>query len=278
MSNLTRTMGDWSDEAAKQDEEAGGQSTSAFLEKLPEGDTVLRFLPPKPDQRSPFAIAHTHWFNRTDGSRGMVNCPRMLVKTFADRGYDTTGLNGFCPLCAKMEELRKSKNIPDQKKAKKLIPKLRVYANVIDRENESVGPQVFAFGKMVYDDLMKIRNNPKKGGKFTDPEKGRDIIITREGTGQNDTKYSCAASMEMSPIHPDPGQVDEWMEQAHDLSQYLDVPTAEEVIAKVKGDDEEGGEEAPARGKGARAPRPAARGGSATDDATAFDPNELDTE
>ena len=254
MANLVK-YGDWSDEQAKIDAEAA-RAPSEFLEALAEGDTTLRFLPPKVGKKSPFVVSYVHWVVRqTDGQRFPVNCPRMMA-------------SAPCPVCQQMDTLRASKSPADNAKAKKLFPKARICANVIDRDAEDKGVQVFRFGKMIYEGLMRVRNNPKLGGRFTDPEQGRDIIITRKGKGQQDTEYSVAAALEKSPAAADPGQFDEWMDAAYDLDQFLHVDDAAEIIRKIKGEDSEEPPARPARG--------AARGQSASDDAITFDPNEFE--
>ena len=56
------------------------------------------------------------------------------------------------------------------------------------------GTQVFAFGKMIYEQLRSIRNDPDSGGDFTHPETGFDIIIERTGSGKFDTAYDVRAA------------------------------------------------------------------------------------
>lgn len=249
------TVNEWDDETAAKDKEQSEQGTGGqFLEALPEGDTVLRFLPPIGQRKSPFATAYVHWITLPTGERRKVNCPRMMAKQ-------------PCEVCAKAEKLRASRNPADQKAGKKLFPKMSVYANVIDRGAEHNGVQVYGFGKTVFEGLVAIRQNPKKGGKFVGVEDGRDIIITRKGKGQFDTEYSVAADMSVSPLHMDPGQADEWLEAAPDLDQFLVVLTPEDFRAKIRGEDS---------GESARPARGAARGQSVSDDAATFNPDEFE--
>ena len=229
--------GAWDDEAAAQDAKAKDSSGSQFLPALAEGDTELRFLPPKPGKRSPLAVAYVHWVTRADQTRTKVNCPRMMSRLIRERGGEVPEGVGGCPLCEKADKLRASKSNADQLAAKKLWPKLSVYANVIDRANENAGPQVYGFGKSVHEQLLAIRANPRKGGQFVDPEKGRDLIVARKGKGQMDTEYSVSAALDASPLHADPGVADEWLEAAADLDQFLKVPTPDEIRQQVMGGD-----------------------------------------
>lgn len=260
MSNLTK-WGEWSEDAAREDAGRASAGQRNYM-KLGEGDNIVRFLPPRIGKPSPFAVSYSHYFDLPTGDKVSFNCPRMMAKR-------------SCIVCAKGDQLRASTHAHDQKAGKKLFPRLRVFANVIDRNNESLGVQVLAFGKTIMDSLTAIRQNPRKGGNFTHPESGRDIVITRKGTSQFDTEYSITPDVAASPLHADPGQADEWLETAYDLDTFLTVLSDEEIRAKVRGEtvDPE-----PQRGRlpqrGAPAPQ---RGRSVEDDATRFDPSEFDT-
>lgn len=262
MSNLTK-WGDWSEEAVQQDKAAATAGQRNYL-KLGEGDTIVRFLPPKIGKSSPLAVTYSHYLDLPTGDKVSFNCPRMMP-----------GARRACIVCAKGDQLRSSSNPHDQKAGKRMFPRLRVYANVIDRENEALGVQVLAFGKTIMDALTSIRQNPRKGGNFTHPETGRDVIITRKGTGQMDTEYTVTADMTASPLHPDPGQADEWLEAAYDLDQFLTVLSEDEIRAKVRGEQ---ADPEPQRGRlTGNTARPAARapvqprGRSVEDDVASMD-------
>lgn len=254
MSDLVK-WGDWGDDAAKQDAAVTKAGQKSYL-KLVEGDNVMRFLPPRIGKSTPFAATHNHYMELPDGRKVSFNCPRMMAKR-------------PCMVCAKGEQLRQSRNMADQKAGKRLFPRLRVYANVIDRSNEALGVQIYAFGKGIMDDLTSIRQNPRKGGNFTHPETGRDIIISRTGTGQFDTEYAVNPDVSVSPLHADPGVADEWLETAYDLDPFATVLSDDEIRAKIRGEEPE---EKPATKviSGNRA-APAQRGRSVEDDVDSFD-------
>jgi len=222
MSNLSK-WGEWNDDAAAQDAAATRAGQKSYM-KLVEGDNVVRFLPPRPGKGSPFAATFSHYMELPDGRKVSFNCPRMMAKR-------------ACIVCAKGEQLRTSRSMNDQKAGKKLFPRIRVYANVIDRNNEALGVQILAFGKGVMESLTALRQNPRKGGNFTHPETGRDIIITRKGTGQFDTEYTVSPDVSTSPLHADPGQADEWLEFAYDLDPFMAVLSDEEIRLKVRGEE-----------------------------------------
>jgi len=61
--------------------------------------------------------------------------------------------------------------------AKKLYPKMRAYAAVIVRGEESKGVRLWSFGKQVYQSLLNIMLD-EDYGDITDPKTGRDIKVT----------------------------------------------------------------------------------------------------
>jgi len=222
MSNLVK-WGEWGDEAAAQDAAATKAGQKSYM-KLVEGDNVVRFLPPRIGKTTPLCTTFSHYMELPDGRKVSFNCPRMMAKR-------------ACIVCAKGEQLRNSRSMTDQKAGKRLFPRIRVYANVIDRNNEALGVQILAFGKGIMDDLTKIRQDRRKGGNFTHPETGRDIIITRKGIGQFDTEYSVSPDVSASPLHADPGQADEWLEMAYDLDPFGTVLSDDDIRAKVRGEE-----------------------------------------
>jgi len=249
MSNLTK-WGDWGDDAAAQDAAATKAGQKSYL-KLVEGDNVIRFLPPLPGKGSPLATTFNHYMELPDGRKVSFNCPRLMAKR-------------ACIVCAKGEQLRNSRNMVDQKAGKRLFPRVRVYANVIDRNNEALGVQIFAFGKGILESLTAIRGNPRKGGNFTHPMTGRDIIIHRKGTGQFDTEYSVNPDVQASPLHSDPSTADMWLEMAYDLDPFMTVLDDATIRAKVSGEEPE---------QQAVKTIPVQKGRSIEDDADSFDPD-----
>ena len=66
--------------------------------------------------------------------------------------------------------------------AKKLYPKMRCYAAVIVRGEESEGVRLWAFGKQVYQSLLNVMLDPDYGD-ITDPESGTDIVLNYDVPG-----------------------------------------------------------------------------------------------
>ena len=202
-------------ELDRQDAQVAATSTvGADFMKLTPGKNVVRFLPlsAADTRKSPFAVVNEHFFERPDGTRVRFACPRLMESE-------------PCPVCKEADRLRRTGNPIDREQAFELYPRLRVYANVIDRQQPESGPRILAFGKTIWEGLKKIRKDSDEGGDFTDPsEDGFDIIVRREGTGKMDTKYTVQPARNDSEL-ADLGVIDrQW-----DLDKYTHVPKLSEV-------------------------------------------------
>lgn len=205
----------------KQSAVADALGGADFL-KLVEGANVLRFLPPLEGQDSPFRITAMHYIDAVPGlpnKKLVFACPQHELKQ-------------ACPACQRAAELSRSLNPIDREQGKKFAAGLRIYANVIDRNNPDAGPRVLAFGKQIWDQLKSILNNPRSGGNFLDPtEKGFDIVINRKGTGQFDTEYTCLPDRNNSPLHVDDAIAQEIIDMQHDLESHVTPIVPEELVA-----------------------------------------------
>jgi len=83
------------------------------------------------------------------------------------------------------QKLKASGNKEDYQLSKKLEAKMRTFAPVIVRGEESQGVKLWGFGKTVYQELLSIIADPDYGD-ISDPINGRDITLefkTAEETG-----------------------------------------------------------------------------------------------
>jgi len=202
-------------EAVDQEREEATKTGGEFI-KVKEGQNVYRFLPPIGAMRSPFVLAHQHYIE-LPGMKNAVsfNCPRVMSQQ-------------PCPACQKMEQLRGTGNKADYDVAGKLFPSLRVYAFVIDRDAPELGPQKYAFGKKVLEQLNTIRADKVAGGDFTDPtEDGFDIVVNRTGQGLK-TVYQVSAARASSPL----GDM-AWIEMQGNLLSYARVDSYEDILQKL---------------------------------------------
>jgi len=247
------------DTAAEEQEQLDKEGSAGFM-KLTVGKNVVRILPPAAGKKTPFQVVYQHYVDLPDGGRYSFACPRMMAKE-------------HCPVCNEAAGLARSKNSEDSKRARDLMPKRRVFAVVLNRKDESAGPQILGFGKQIHEALIQLRRDEDMGGNYTHPIKGIDVIIDRQGTGKFDTKYTVNLARKPRPIVDDAALLDELRLQMPDLSMLARVPSAEEITAKMNG------EEPPARsGGGGGARRSGGQRRANAQDATFSDGNTIDAE
>jgi hypothetical protein len=219
MSNAIVNYGSYDIEAADTEHEDLSRGGGNYM-KLEVGRNVVRFLPPPPGRNTPFVTTFQHFLNLPGIAEPVIfNCPRLMAR----RG---------CPACAKGEKLKATGNPKDADAARDFWSSRRVFASVVDRNDEDAGPKILGFGKMIHEALVAIRRDEDAGGDFTHPEEGFDVIIERTGSGKTDTRYTVRPARKSSPL----GNF-EWIETQPDLRHLAKVPTIEEIKAMVNPDD-----------------------------------------
>lgn len=177
-----------------------------FTTVLPKGITSaekrIRILPTK-DGSSPFVEVYFHEV-QVDGK---------WVKL-----YDPKQDGKRSPLNEVYEGLMMSGEDADRELARQYRARKFYIVKVIDRDNEADGPKFWRFkfnskGDGVFDKIYPIFKNK---GDITDPETGRDLIVTlgltKSGNGKEYTSVNSIIPEDKEPLHTDPEQVKEWIE------------------------------------------------------------------
>jgi len=149
--------------------------------------------------------------------------------------------NRECPIC----ELRKrliTQDAPEEE-WKALNPKRRMLYNVVvydSPQEEAKGVQVWEvawwLSERIFIELCAI---PTKGGHiqridFADPDDGKSIAFTRQGTGAQNTTFLGHKFVDRQGPIPD-----EILEKTYTLDKIIHIPTQEElekVVAQVSGE------------------------------------------
>lgn len=196
-----------------------------FTTVLPKGiknaEKRIRILPTK-DGSSPFVEVYYHevqvdgkWVKLYDPKQD--GQPSPLNEVYA--GLMMTGVDA-------------DRELARQYRARKFF-----IVKVIDRDNEADGPKFWRFkfnskGDGVFDKIYPIFKNK---GDITDVEEGRDLIVSlglsKSGNGKEYTSVNSIINEDKSPLHTDPDQVKEWVEDALTYSdvyakkpfEYLDM-------------------------------------------------------
>ena len=197
-----------------------------------EGKNTIRILPWK---NVFFFKAILHYgFKRAGGGKRDMAYPCLLMDEEAKS----------CPVCDYYEKLSKSSDEDKAKLAQRIRPVTKYYVNLFDRDRLQDGIRMFGFsGKMMK--ALRGYLEDEDYGDITDPEEGRDVILTREGTGFTTTSYEIRVRAKSSPV-----DYKGWEEELHELdkevvTQEVDKEFLEKQVASLKkilsGDEEEAG-------------------------------------
>jgi hypothetical protein len=105
----------------------------------------------------------------------------------------------------------------DRELAKQYRARKFYIVKVIDRDNEADGPKFWRFkfsskGDGVFDKIYPIFKNK---GDITDVNEGRDLIVSlvlsKSNNGKDYTSVNSIINEDKSPLHTDPEQVEEWV-------------------------------------------------------------------
>lgn len=185
-----------------------------------EGRNVIRILPEVGEMDFFFQEVGRHNFPDSDDR---VYCPRF-----------TSGGELDCPICEMVWELYDAGDNASKELAKQIRVRKSYWVNIINRDDETAGPQIFTPGVMIFSELTSLINDPDYGDIFN-IEDGFDITIEREGTGRYDTVYYTRARPRPSPLSDDDAQIDQWLDAAKDLS-YVEVSMDPEEDKDLAGD------------------------------------------
>ncbi len=156
------------------------------LSKLDPGTYVFRLLPAKPSRRSPLVVRGTHFFKRGEKEKVLAYPCAKAQWSKPCKGCDAVAAvhaaaqaNPALAAVAKEMESNFSFTVAAVDTAVPFNP---------EAPGDSI---VLLEGKrMVYNDLLDLRKNPR-GGDYSNPLTGFAIEITKRGSGMN-TEYKTA--------------------------------------------------------------------------------------
>jgi hypothetical protein len=103
--------------------------------------------------------------------------------------------------------------------AKKLEPKLRIFAPVIVRNEEDKGVRLWEFGKEMYLELLSMAED-EDIGDYTDVMDGRDFIVDTVGpevTGTKFNKSSIRVRTKTTSLSENNDQIKTWLAEQPDV-------------------------------------------------------------
>ena len=182
----------------------GGKKTdyAANFWKPKEGaKTQVRIVPYKYNKDFPFSELYFYFG---------IGKPRMLALS----NFEETD-----PILEFATKLRKSGDQTNIDLAKKLFPKLRIFAPVVVRGEEDKGVRFWEFGKMVYQELLGVMAD-EDYGDITDVASGRDItieVIPAKETGKMYNTTTVRVKPNQTPLAPEAPTVESLLENQKDI-------------------------------------------------------------
>ena len=161
----------------------------------------IRFVPSKFDTGTCFREIYLHY--------GLKTYPIVALTNFGEKDP----VVDFC------ESLRKTSDKENWSLAKKLEPKMRIFAPVIVRGEEDKGVRLWEFGLTTYKQLLATADD-EDYGDFTDITDGRDFTL--EGTetetaGRPSISCQVRIKPKSTPLSTDATAVEKWLTDQPDV-------------------------------------------------------------
>jgi len=161
-----------------------------------EGKYQIRIVPSKLDKNNPFKEVFVHY--------GFSKFPIYALTNWGEKD----------PIVEFAKQLKQTSDKESWKLAKKLEPKMRVFAPVIVRGEEDKGVRLWEFGKEIYMSLLGIADD-EDYGDFTDISEGRDFTVEAvmgDIGGRQGLKSSIRIKPKTTPLTTNKSEAELWLE------------------------------------------------------------------
>ena len=129
------------------------------------------------------------------------------------------------------QKLKSTGSKDDYRLGRKVEAKMRTYAPVVVRGEESQGVKFWGFGKTVYQELLSIIADPDYGD-ITDTVSGRDIAVvfkTAEETGKSFPSTSITVKPNQTPITEDASLLETLTENQKNITEIYQEQSYEDL-------------------------------------------------
>ncbi len=184
-----------------QSQNKGGGNSKNLFWKPSVGKQVVRVVPSKFNSDNPFTEMKFYY---GIGSKRVMSSP--------------TNWGEKDPIVEFTKQLRQGNDKENWRLAKKLDPKVRIFAPVVVRGEESEGVRLWQFGKEIYEAFLQMAAD-EEIGDFTDIMSGRDIKLNTVGPESTGTPYNrttIGPSLKTTPISSDEDTVNKFLEEQAD--------------------------------------------------------------
>ena len=162
-----------------------------------EGKYQIRIVPSILNKSNPFQEVFVHY--------GFSKFPIYALTNWGEKD----------PIVEFAKSLRNTQEKENWQLAKKLDPKMRVFAPIVVRGEEEKGVRLWEFGKEIYMQLLGIAED-EDYGDFTDISEGRDFtvdVVTGDIGGRQGLKSSIRVKPKTTPLNTDTETIKTWLEE-----------------------------------------------------------------
>jgi hypothetical protein len=203
-----------------------------------EGKYQIRIVPSKLNPQNPFQEVFVHY--------GFSKFPIYALTNWGEKD----------PIVEFASQLRKTNEKDNWVLAKKLDPKMRVFAPVIVRGEEEKGVRLWEFGKEIYMQLLGIAED-EDYGDYTDIHEGRDFtvdVVKGDIGGRQGLKSSIRIKPKTTPLNADASLIKSFLNEQPvllEIQRKMDFEAIKEVLQNwlapedAEGDVDEDVEETP---------------------------------
>jgi hypothetical protein len=171
--------------------------TKVLWKPKEEGKYQIRFVPSKLDPKNPFQEIFVHY--------GFAKFPIFALNNWGEKD----------PIVEFASQLRKTNDKENWILAKKLDPKMRIYAPVIVRGEEEKGTRLWEFGKEIYMQLLGIADD-EDYGDYTNVNEGRDFTVEAvkgDIGGRQGLKCSIRIKPKTTPLSEDASLIKKFLNE-----------------------------------------------------------------
>ena len=203
-----------------------------------EGKYQIRIVPSKLNPKNPFQEVFVHY--------GFSKFPIYALTNWGEKD----------PIVEFASQLRKTNEKDNWVLAKKLDPKMRVFAPVIVRGEEEKGVRLWEFGKEIYMQLLGIAED-EDYGDYTDIHEGRDFtvdVVKGDIGGRQGLKSSIRIKPKTTALSDDASLIKTFLNEQPvllEIQRKMDFEAIKEVLQnwlapeEAEGDVDEDEEETP---------------------------------
>ena len=177
------------------------------------GNQIVRIIPYKFNKDNPFIELYFHY-------------------GLADKNYlSPISFGRPDPFEEFAQKLKGTGSKDDYRLGRKVEAKMRTFAPVVVRGEETQGVRFWGFGKTVYQELLSIIADPDYGD-ITDSVSGRDIAVefkTAEETGKSFPSTSIRVKPNQTPITEDASVLESLKESQKNITEIYQEKSYEEL-------------------------------------------------